>query len=198
MAQPETALDRRDATAIGIGAEVRAARTARGLSTRQLAQLIGTSQPFVSNIENGRIFPSLRTLALLAEALEVSPSRLLPASERVERLPAAAGMRARRPNEAPVRRLVGAPDRELAAFRVELAAGESEDRPRLHGGEDFVTVLEGELDVLREGQPATRLRAGDALWLDGSIPHRLAAPLEAAAIALVVAADSRAMTAHAS
>ena len=166
----------RDALAAGIGAEVREARLARGLSTRELARLIGTSQPFVTNIENGRIFPSLRTLALLADALAVPASRLLPGSERVERVAAATGMRPRRRAEPPARRLTAAPDRELASFRVELRPGESEPRPFAHDGEDYLLVLSGELALLREGEPALRLAAGEGAWDDGRVPHRLAAP----------------------
>jgi len=162
----------------GVGAEIRAARTAMGLSTRELAKRIGTSQPFVSNIENGRIFPSLRTLELLAVALETESDTLLPANERAERaerIGGAVGMRVRRGGEIASRRLLGAPDRGLQAYRVELRPGESEPRPFAHDGEDFVFVLDGELSVLREGMPAARLARGDAIWLDGSIPHRLSA-----------------------
>ncbi|MFT4122646.1 MAG: XRE family transcriptional regulator [Microbacteriaceae bacterium] len=197
MAGSETARDRRDAVAARIGAEVRAARIALALSTRDLAVRIGTSQPFVSNIENGRIFPSLRTLGLLAEALGVPTARLLPVTERVERVPGATGMRPRRPKEPPGRRLLGGADRDLAVHRVELLPGEAEPRPHVHGGEDFVQVLQGGLDVLREGEPAARLRAGEGLWLDGAVPHRLAAPQRAGGVALLIVAGASAGSAHA-
>lgn len=162
-----------------------------GLSTRELAKRIGTSQPFVSNIENGRIFPSLRTLELLAVALGTEADKLLPANERAERVSDAVGMRARRSGENATRRLLGAPDRELQAYRVELRPGESEPRPFAHDGEDFVFVLDGELSVLREGLPAARLARGDAIWLDGSIPHRLSADGGASSpgIALITVAN---------
>jgi transcriptional regulator with XRE-family HTH domain len=173
-----------------LGGEVRAAREARGWSTRRLAGRIGTSQPFVSNIENGRIFPSLRTLALLAEALEVPVARLLPEAERIERVPAAIGARPRRAHEPAARQIVGGPERLVAAYRVELAPGEAEPRPHLHDGEDFVLVLDGELVLLREGHPNLGLSAGQNVWVDGGVPHRLAAPASASepGIALVTVA----------
>src|SRR6187402_1847778 len=159
--------ERGEAMAAVIGAEIRSVRLARSLSMRELAKRVGTSQPFVSNIENGRIFPSVRTLGLLAEALDVPVSRLLPAVERAERAPATAGMRPRRRHEPAGRLLLSGQDRRLAASRVELRPGESEPRPLMHDGEDLVTVVSGELDVLREGEPPSRLRAGETLWLDG-------------------------------
>jgi transcriptional regulator with XRE-family HTH domain len=178
------------ARSTGVGAEIRAARTALGLSTRELAKRIGTSQPFVSNIENGRIFPSLRTVELLAVALETEADTLLPANERAERISGTVGMRIRRSGEIASRRLLGAPDRGLQAYRVELHPGESEPRPFAHDGEDFVFMLDGELSVLREGMPAARLARGDAIWLDGSIPHRLSADSDASSpgIALITVA----------
>lgn len=166
---------------------------------RSLAQRIGTSQPFVSNIENGRIFPSLRTLALLADALEVPVARLLPVAERTERVPAAIGMRPRRAGEASTRRIAGGADRDVTVYRVELAPGEAEVRPHLHEGEDFVFVLSGELLLLREGHASLALSPGDNVWVAGAVPHRLAALAGAAhpGVALVTLAGTGTADAHA-
>ncbi len=182
-----------ETAAARVGQEIRSVRRERGLTMRQLAARIGTSQPFVSNIENGRIFPSLRTLSLLAAALEVDADQLLPSGERTERVAAATGMRRRRATEPAARRIIGGAGRDLEAYRVELAAGESEPRPFRHGGEEFILVLTGELDLLREGMPAVRLSPGDGMWIDGEVPHRLAGPAESgegAGIALITVAGS--------
>lgn len=164
----------RSAVAEGIGSEVRAARTLRGMSMRELAGRIGTSQPFVSNIENGRIFPSLRTLGLLASALEVPVGRLLPSTDRVEKVTAATIRRPRGRSESHVRRLLTAG--ELCAVRIEVSPGAVEGRPVLHEGEEFVVLLEGVLVLLREALPPLRMERGDTLWLDGTVPHRFACP----------------------
>jgi len=61
-----------------VGRELRAARRAAGLSQRQLAEAVGTSQATVSAYEAGRKQPSVTTLArLLATCgaeLEVRPA----------------------------------------------------------------------------------------------------------------------------
>ncbi|WP_052521550.1 helix-turn-helix domain-containing protein [Agreia bicolorata] len=174
---PEDSLsttDARPSVAEGIGSEVRAARVLLGISMRDLAARIGTSQPFVSNIENGRIFPSLRTLGRLAEALEVPVARLLPSTDRVERVAASKIRRARSRNEGPVRPLLTTG--ELRGVRIELAPGDVERRPVVHEGEEFLVLLEGVLVLLREGLAPLRMEGGDTLWLDGTVPHRFACP----------------------
>jgi transcriptional regulator with XRE-family HTH domain len=144
------------------------------MSMRELAGRIGTSQPFVSNIENGRIFPSLRTLGLLAAALEVPVGRLLPRTDRVEKVTAATIGRPRGRSEGHVRRLLTAG--EVRAVRIEVAPGTVEARPVLHEGEEFVVLLQGVLVLLREALPPLRMERGDTLWLDGTVPHRFSCP----------------------
>lgn len=55
-----------------VGARVKAARTKLGIGQRDFAELLGTSQSHISDIETGR-FPDLRisTVARVAEALGV-------------------------------------------------------------------------------------------------------------------------------
>ena len=56
---------------VTLGAEIRLARQARGLSQRALACAARTSQSVVARIEAGRVSPSLTTLAAIADALGV-------------------------------------------------------------------------------------------------------------------------------
>jgi transcriptional regulator with XRE-family HTH domain len=168
--------EQRPATAIG--AAVRARRRALGLSMRDLSGLIGTSQPFVSNIENGRIFPSLRTLALLAEALDVPSDELLRSPEKVD---------ATTIDELPHPDADAhpTPGRLLHALRLTLEPHEREARPRLHSGEEIVRVLRGDAALLRESEAPRALAAGDAIWVDGGVPHRLHAGSSGADILIV-------------
>ena len=54
-----------------IGARLRDLRAARELSLRQLAKVIGASPSLLSQIENGKVMPSVDTLYLLSGALGV-------------------------------------------------------------------------------------------------------------------------------
>ncbi len=52
-------------------------RSRRGLTQEQLAERIDSGNVYISLLESGRRQPSLNTLLLLAEALEISPARLI-------------------------------------------------------------------------------------------------------------------------
>jgi transcriptional regulator with XRE-family HTH domain len=59
-----------------IGANVRRLRTTRGLTQEQLAELIDSDQPYVSEIEGGLINLTADILQSLAVALSVTPREL--------------------------------------------------------------------------------------------------------------------------
>ena len=52
-------------------------RLAHGLSQRELARQVGCSGPHISDIENGKVLPSLRLLYRLAHTLNIPESELL-------------------------------------------------------------------------------------------------------------------------
>lgn len=60
-----------------IGSRIRRYREERGLSQKQLAELIGVKNSRVSNWEQGLNRPDADILAALCRALQVSPSELL-------------------------------------------------------------------------------------------------------------------------
>ena len=55
--------------AIRLAVEIRALREKKGLSQRQLAERVGTTQSAIARLEGGRISPSLPTLDRIAAAL---------------------------------------------------------------------------------------------------------------------------------
>lgn len=57
--------------AIRLAFEIRGLREARGLSQRELAEKVGTTQSAIARLEAGNISPSLPTLDRIAEALGV-------------------------------------------------------------------------------------------------------------------------------
>lgn len=59
------------------GTKIRALRTHRGLTQRELAELIGRYQADVSDMERGRLMPTVQTLKKLARALGIKPQALL-------------------------------------------------------------------------------------------------------------------------
>lgn len=59
-----------------LGRRIKQHREAAGLTQNDLAQLMLKSVETISNIERGKVLPSVRTLALLAEELSVPMSAM--------------------------------------------------------------------------------------------------------------------------
>lgn len=60
-----------------LGANVRRYRKLKGMTQEQLAHEVGMERSYISDLERGTRNPSVRALGRLAEALSVSPMRLL-------------------------------------------------------------------------------------------------------------------------
>ena len=67
------------------GRAVRRLRERRDLSQERLGQLSQLHRNYIGGIERGELNPTLKTIKKLAAALEVKPSQLLAAAERLER-----------------------------------------------------------------------------------------------------------------
>lgn len=60
-----------------LGKNIEKKRKVNKLTTVELAALVGVKPQFISQIENGKRLPSLKTLQKLASALKISTSGLL-------------------------------------------------------------------------------------------------------------------------
>jgi transcriptional regulator with XRE-family HTH domain len=170
--------DGRGLNAAEIGRRLRELRAARGLSLRQLAKLIGASPSLLSQVENGKVTPSVDTLYQLAAALAVPITGFF-----TDTGPA--------PEAGPV--VVRAADRQrivlehgvtwenllprdlpdLRFIEVAYAPGASSGDAMLrHAGRTLFLVLAGEL-VLRTGFAERRLGRGDSVAFGAFEPHQL-------------------------
>lgn len=62
---------------IEFGKKIKKLRLAKGLSQSQVAKELGADKSFMSNLENGRKNPTLKTLIKLAKALGVTMDQLM-------------------------------------------------------------------------------------------------------------------------
>lgn len=163
-----------------IGARLRDARTAKGLSLRALAQSLGVSASLISQIENGRTQPSVSTLYAIVTALGVSIDELLDVAPAVA-VPATGSPIVQRAEENPVlemengvrweRLAVGEGTADALLVTYEPGATSSvEGRLMRHAGTEYAYILEGELTLQVEFDSFT-LRRGDSLHFDSSRPH---------------------------
>lgn len=175
-----------------IGGAIRSARRAAGLSMTALARDCGLSQPYLSQLENGKASPSISTLYRIANALDVSPQELLPdGDDEVVVVPS--GSRPARPIEeraeaALASVLLGTPNTLLQIQEVTVEPHQDLGAFFEHDGEEFVYVLGGVIEVEVGGRPPVRLETGDGIWYRSSIPHRWTRVGDGGARMLVVSA----------
>ena len=163
-----------EAVAATLGAALRRLRKAQGLTLQQLASRCGLSQPFLSQLENGKAMPSLMALHHVAQALETTAHSLLQPPERLE-------ISLVRHGEGDTYQLVeGASVRFLTRGDAHLMEpNEVEFEPGAgtvndgHEGEEVIYVLEGCLRVELEGSPLVELARGDVYTYPATIPHTM-------------------------
>ena len=171
-----------------IGPLLRERRRELGLTLEAAAGAAGLTKSFLSDVERDRASLSVASLVRLCEVLGLSVGQLFtPARNGIVRAAERAPIGFGGIGVADV--LVSPGDaRRLQAILSTLAPGGSggEDLYAIRAEEEFVFVLSGRL-VIRIGEEAFELDAGDAMAFDPRRPHTFAnASQEAPAQALFV------------
>ena len=188
----------RSADAARIGGRLRELRAARGLSLRQLAKLIGASPSLLSQVENGKVTPSVDTLSLLARALETPLASFFGVAEASPSASVAgvvrAGDRQRIALDHGVtwENLLPRDEQALRFMEIRYAPGaHSGDHLLRHPGRDLFLVLEGELSF-RVGFTEHRLGPGDSISFGDFQPHHVRndGTADARAIVCVIGDDA--------
>ncbi len=161
-----------------LGDRVKSERRRLGLTLQELAGRSGLSLGMVSKVENAQASPSLRTLARLAQGLDVPVTtffRGLEEERDASFVRAGQGIELVRQGTRHGHRyeLLAAPKgplRRIQPFLVTLT-DESEVFPLFqHNGTEFLYMLSGQL-TYRFGQQTYAMEPGDSLLFDGAVPH---------------------------
>jgi transcriptional regulator with XRE-family HTH domain len=145
----------------------------------ELGKHTGLSASFLSQLETGRVVPTLRNLARIAMVFskdlsyffETEPNSLFRIHRRKERV--------RMPQtgvEFPTYFFESlgymVPDRPMDPYFAEFIplTKEMEPKGHMHPGFEFLYLLDGELE-LRHGDHECKLEIGDAAYFDASTPH---------------------------
>jgi transcriptional regulator with XRE-family HTH domain len=161
-----------------IGAVIRRARSARGLTLDELAGMVGLSLTFLSRIERGLIACSIGNLLEIAGVLQVRPAELFADIEgedrtrayRVVRSIDAVQSKSADANYAWRKLASGTGEQRLETFLLELS--EKPRKPTLvaHPGEEMCFVLEGSVEF-QVGDETIALEEGDSIHLRSDVPH---------------------------
>jgi quercetin dioxygenase-like cupin family protein/DNA-binding XRE family transcriptional regulator len=177
-----------------IGERIKRLRLKKSMGLVELGKHTGLSASFLSQLETGRVVPTLRNLARIAmvfskdlsyffESEPQSMFRVHRRSERV-RLPQTG---AEQPTYFFESLGYMVPDRHMDPYFAQFIPLEKGHEPRahVHPGYEFLYVLEGEL-ALRHGDQHCTLEAGDAVYFDASTAHSYACASKKPADALIV------------
>jgi transcriptional regulator with XRE-family HTH domain len=174
--------------AAAIGDRLRAERQRQGMTVREIARRMRVSPSLISQIERGKVNPSVSTLWGLVTVLGLrmselfseapaSPGASTPAAPRDEGPVTTPGTRAVINLETGVRweRLTAGGDALVEFLSVMYPPGAAscdEDSLVRHGGKEYGYVTAGRLGV-RIGFDEYELEPGMAISFDASAPHRL-------------------------
>jgi transcriptional regulator with XRE-family HTH domain len=162
-----------------LGQVMKERRLELGLSLRELAQMSGLTASFLSQVERDLTSPSIESLRKISEALDVPMFRFLveqeprsPVVRRNQRVKLSFGDRG-----ADYQLLT--PDlnrsRSMEVFLEEWEPGrERTTMPLRRYTEEFIYVLQGRLEI-QLGEEVHTLDAGDSIYFEGPLLHRLAA-----------------------
>lgn len=160
---------------IEVGKQLKAVRTAFGLSQRELAKRAGVTNGMVSLIEQDRVSPSIGSLQKILGAFPMTMAEFF--TRDMER------------RQEVVFRESDLPDVGTGDIKYRLVAASRHDRKMsilwetyepetdtgeemlTHSGEEGGVVVEGELEVTVAGQTWT-LGPGDTYYFDSRLPHR--------------------------
>jgi len=183
-----------------LGERIKQLRVKKGMGLVEVGRHTGLSASFLSQLETGRVVPTLRNLARIALVFskdlsyffEPEPKTLF----RVQR----AKDRIRLPQSGtddPVYYFESlgylVPDRQLDPYFAEFLPNVKPRRAHQHPGCEFLYVLDGKLDI-SHGEGRHTLEAGDAVYFDANTPHSYSNAGETPAKALIVTLQTPAVT----
>jgi transcriptional regulator with XRE-family HTH domain/KaiC/GvpD/RAD55 family RecA-like ATPase len=159
---------------IGIGSKIRNARLKLGMSQKDLADKIGLTSSFISQIENNQISPSLNSFMQIAGALNIKPTALLQSDKKKDELKWLIKARSVRENliekspEYSVFSVVS--DAKLSAYIIIVNKAAQLNRHFfLQKKDELIYILKGTVTVVIESREKD-LKAGDSLYLKDSLP----------------------------
>lgn len=167
-----------DTVITGIGQRIRELRLQRDWTLDELSQKTNCTPGFLSQLENGKVAPSITTLYAIAEVFNIKITEFFPETIHPPRII--------RKEERQTFRIEGSsviysplmdrlPRATFQAFILNILPpnqGLQYDEERSHFGEEFYYVLSGVLRVLIENT-FYDLFAGDSIYFHSSNKHRL-------------------------
>ncbi len=159
------------------GHKLRAVRERKGYTLKDVATKAEVSESLISQIERNKVSPSIDTLLLIADILDIDYEYLFSDYRQKRQVSIV-----RRDQRGTIRRDKVAfhqlsvndevsKDSEIEAFLLELEpGGEKGDREYGHAGMEFGIILEGRAELIY-GSEIYTLAKGDSIYFPSDMPH---------------------------
>jgi transcriptional regulator with XRE-family HTH domain len=187
-------------TGARLGERIKKLRLKRSMGLVELGRKTGLSASFLSQLETGRVIPTLRNLARIALVFGKDLSHFFdsndPNSQRIFRI---------QRNKDRVRLPIGAPKADyisesfgilvpeggLRPCKAEFLSGDDRQpfHPHMYPGVEMVYVLNGSLEVTRRGEPYT-LDTRDVMYISGETQRTYRAAGKKSAQVLIISFDA--------
>jgi transcriptional regulator with XRE-family HTH domain len=164
----------REGESEGFGAKVCKLREAHNWSVEDLAKATGQNPEFINQVENEEFSPSVGFLVMLAKALNVDPGTFLSKAEKgiIQDQRSKAFMKRTR-NYSYQTLTPHAESNHLRAFMITIESRQVHKPVEYkHEGEEFIYVMEGELEVMLGGK-AHHLKTDESIHFNSDVPHKL-------------------------
>lgn len=191
---------RRVLSAYDIGQKLRQLRLRKKIALTDLGRHTGLSASMLSQLENGKLIPTLPTLARIAMVFDVGLEHFFGEKKQKRTFSLVrAEDRLKFPEvpDSPVPGYYfevlafGAPQKTLSSYLAEFPRRNPEDlQPHSHEGTEFLHVMEGILAIHYQAEEHI-LRAGDSVYFDSSEAHTYCGVSDSPARALVVTLPPR-------
>lgn len=157
-----------------IGQRIRAQRQSNNLTLRQLAEKVGCTEAYLSQIENGKVSPSIASLKKIADGLQTKITDFFVESQDDEPVVLTQDRRTTLSLErwnAKIESLVVNPkNKRMHPFFTTIQPGGGSHGLYSHVGEEFGLVLKGELEIDLDGS-IHRVKKFESFYYNSSQPH---------------------------
>ncbi len=172
-----------------IGVRIKSRRKASGLTLKQLAAKVGCSDAYLSQVETGRVSPSIASLKKIADSLHAKITDFFVEGQKEDPVVLAESQRdiisLDRWN-ATIQSLVKNPShKRMHPFFTTIAPGGGSEGLYSHVGEEFGLVLHGELEI-ELNRSSYRVRENESFYYDSSDPHSWTNPTEEVTVVIWV------------
>lgn len=166
--------------AVRIGSRIKELRKQASLTLKELGEKTSLSHSLISRLENGIAMPSVQTLETVAEILKVDVGYFFrQEAEREYVISRRGNRRASELKRGPGHKVnyivehlaEGMFNRWMEPVLVTSVGKDEHVDQVTHDGQEFIYILEGKIETTL-GEEKVVLRKGDALYFNGTLPHK--------------------------